>query len=105
MIELYKGMGKKIVVVTHHLPNPQNIDEKYRKGPDSRVNDAYAVMKESYVRAFEQAEADVWIHGHSHQHRDEVIGKTRYIRNPFGYDWTFQEWPLTNFKYDCIINI
>lgn len=31
------------------------------------------------------AQADIWIHGHSHSSKDYYIGKTRIINNPRGY--------------------
>lgn len=106
MIELYKGMNKKTVVVTHHLPHPQTISEEYRRGPNSELNEAFCVLKQSWYDAFEKAGADLWLHGHSHQFDDQVIGTTRCVRNPFGYDWAgIQEWQYTGFKYNCILEI
>lgn len=106
-VELYKGEGKKTVVVTHHLPHPDTISEKYRTGSESYINDAYCVLKESYVKAIEQCGADLWLHGHSHEFSDVTIGNgTRCVRNPFGYDWDrIQEWKYSNFKYDYILEV
>lgn len=104
--DLYKKQGMKTVVVTHHLPTYQVVDEFYKSGRYSYLNEAFAVMDNKWEQRFFDANIDLWLHGHSHQFMDRVIGNTRYVRNPFGYDWpTIHEYLKTNFKYDYIIRI
>ena len=75
----HKFKDKKLIVVSHHLPSYQVIAEGFR---DSRLNGAYASDLDEYMQ---EINASVWIHGHSHQPADMMIGKTRVIRKPRGY--------------------
>lgn len=106
MNKLYKDQGMKTVVVTHHLPTYQLVDDQYKGGPYSYLNEAFAVMDVEWQQKFFDAGIDLWLHGHSHQFMDRTINNTRFVRNPFGYDWpTIHEYLHTNFKYDCVIEI
>lgn len=71
--------GKKIVMVSHHLPSFQVIAPAFR---DSRLNGAYASSLEWLMEKYNPV---VWIHGHSHPPVDLMIGQTRLLRNPRGY--------------------
>lgn len=74
-----KENGKKVVVVTHHLPSFQSIPEKFR-GDD--LNGAYA---SELFEDIMETQPNVWCHGHSHSSMDYYIGETRIINNPRGY--------------------
>ena len=78
-IEKQKADGKKVVVVTHHLPSFQSIPEMFKW--DS-LNGAYAT--ELYNEVADSG-ADIWVHGHSHGSQNYFIGKTRIVNNPRGY--------------------
>ncbi|HSB64958.1 MAG TPA: metallophosphoesterase, partial [Anaerolineales bacterium] len=75
--EVYRG--RKIVVVTHHLPSARSLPEGYA---DDILNAAYASHMDAYV---EKSSAKLWIHGHKHRSQDYFIGNTRVICNPRGY--------------------
>lgn len=106
MINMYKGMGHKIVVVTHHLPSYQLIDFRYRSGSQSILNEAFAVIDAEWQQKFFDAKPDMWLHGHSHQFMDTTINDIRFVRNPFGYDWpSVHEYLVTDFKYNHILEI
>lgn len=77
-LEQYKD--KKKIVVTHHGPSFQAVDEFYKF--DS-ANCGYQSNLD-YILESEWA-PEVWIHGHSHKFMDKFIGNTRVIRNPSGY--------------------
>ena len=70
--------GKKIILMTHHLPNFDVIADQYKH---SDCNEAYAVMDGST----KDIKPLVWVHGHSHQFFDKTLDGVRYIRNPIGY--------------------
>lgn len=70
---------KKTVVITHHLPSPLSIGERYA---DSTLNAAYASNLEDLMVRYKP---QVWFHGHTHISRDYVIDETRVICNPRGY--------------------
>lgn len=69
-----------VVVVTHHLPSPRSIAGRYA---NSDYNAAYASRLDDLVSGSGTA---LWIHGHTHVSRDYVIGGTRVVCNPRGYD-------------------
>ena len=75
----YKFADKKLIVVSHHLPSYQSIDEYFR---DSYLNGAFASHLDEFMQ---EIKAAVWIHGHSHAPMDMMIGMTRVIRKPRGY--------------------
>lgn len=75
-----KENGKKIVVVTHHLPSFQSI-HKSRRG-DS-LNGAYA---SELFEDIMETQPNIWCHGHTHDSSDYMIGSTRVLCNPRGYD-------------------
>ena len=75
--DLYRG--RKIVVVTHMAPSYKSVPETYKQ---DILSAAYASHLDDLV---EQSGALLWIHGHTHECCDYMIGKTRVIANPLGY--------------------
>lgn len=67
------------VVVTHMVPHRKSIATQFA---DSPLNHYFVHNVEDIV---EHAEAKLWIHGHTHNSFDYVVGKTRVVCNPFGY--------------------
>ncbi len=72
------GMGKKIIVVTHHAPSLLSSHPRF-KGED--MNYAYAEPMEELM----YDNVDLWIHGHCHDKSDYMVGKCRVVANPYGY--------------------
>ena len=70
----------KTVVVTHHSPSEQSCISKFRGDPS---NYCYASRLDRFV---EVMAPELWCHGHVHQSNNYVIGTTRVICNPRGYD-------------------
>jgi predicted phosphodiesterase len=68
------------VVVTHHLPSFRSVAERFK---GSRLNAAFASHLDELVAA---SGAKLWCHGHTHSSFDYLIGKTRVLCNPRGYD-------------------
>lgn len=99
-----KDRGYKTVVVTHHGPHPDCIEPRFEF---NELNEAFYCLEPSIVDKFVNAEADLWLYGHSHSFADRVIGKTRFVRNPYGYDWGpgYDEYLYTGFKLNTIIEI
>jgi predicted phosphodiesterase len=91
-----KEDGKKVVVVTHHLPSFQSIHES-RKGDE--LNGAYA---SELFEDIADTKPDVWIHGHTHDSSDYMLADTRVICNPRGYKGHELN---RNFKHDLTIEI
>lgn len=77
--ELERLKGQKVVVCTHHLPSFQSIGECYAGNP---LNGAYASNLDDLI--IEHGPI-LWVHGHTHQNHDYMIGNTRIVSNPRGY--------------------
>lgn len=86
------------VVVTHHLPSPICIPERF---VGSEFNRFYCGQAQSIIWDNEPA---LWIHGHSHDVMDDVEWKTRIVRNPHGY--LGSEPRLTDsFRRDFVVDV
>lgn len=70
---------KKCVVVTHHAPSFESVNQKYRL---NGLNAGYASNLESLILRYQPT---IWIHGHMHDSVDYTIEDTRVICNPRGY--------------------
>ncbi|TIP49796.1 MAG: phosphatase [Mesorhizobium sp.] len=68
------------VVVTHHLPHPASIPRRFARDP---LNAAYA---SDLTDVIQSGRPTLWIHGHTHESCDYLIGGTRIVCNPRGYD-------------------
>ncbi len=99
--------GKKVVIVTHHLPIPELIDTKYEGSP---INEAFCVINTEAEKRIKEIKPNLWIHGHSHNFLDTTIDMVRYVRNPYGYEWRYHDYDNlskedTGFKMNYIIEI
>jgi hypothetical protein len=73
---------KKYVVVGHHAPSFASISERYKN--DSLMNGAYASDLSDFI--LDHPQIKLWTHGHMHQCFDYMIGSTRIVCNPRGYE-------------------
>ena len=67
------------VVVTHHLPHPRSVPERFDGDP---TNAAYASDLSTII---DEGRPAVWVHGHTHDSCDYIQGPSRIIANPRGY--------------------
>jgi predicted phosphodiesterase len=72
----------KYVVIGHHAPSKLSTKPKYQK--DVMVNGAYSSDLSEFI--LDHPQIKVWTHGHTHDVFDYMIGGTRIICNPRGYD-------------------
>ena len=79
---------KPIIVVTHHAPSPYSISPEYE---GSMLNPAFASNLNKYI--VEHPQIRLWCHGHVHNTFDYILGQTRVICCPFGYN-NENDWPL-----------
>jgi len=77
--ELNQEYDGPTVVVTHHAPSEQSCLPEFAGNP---ANPLYASNLDRFVEAMNPA---LWIHGHTHQSKDYMIGETRIVANPRGY--------------------
>lgn len=77
--ELAKPWHGKTVVVTHHLPHPLCVHERFRM---DRLNPAWMTNMDDLIAEHDIA---VWCHGHTHDNVDVTVHNTRILCNPRGY--------------------
>lgn len=85
----------KIVIMTHHAPSYQSISRKYRI---NNMNGAYYSDLESEIL---ETSPNLYLHGHMHQPFNYLIGETRVVCNPRGYNG-YEE---TNYNSRLIIEV
>jgi Icc-related predicted phosphoesterase len=73
---------KKYVVVGHHAPSFSSIHEQYRG--QTIMNGGYASDLSNFI--LDHPQIKLWTHGHMHQCFDYMIGSTRVVCNPRGYE-------------------
>ena len=70
------------VVVTHHAPSFFSSPPQFANSP---ITGGFCSNKNEDILALEHPPR-VWIHGHIHDHADYMIGDTRVLCHPWGYD-------------------
>jgi Icc-related predicted phosphoesterase len=79
---LEQNVNKKCVVVTHMAPSFQSISERYVM--DKLMNGAYASELTEFI--LDHPQIKLWTHGHVHSLNDYMVGTTRVVSNPRGYE-------------------
>jgi len=74
--------SKKYVVVGHHSPSKLSTKPKYKA--DHLVNGAYSSDLSEFI--LDHPQIKLWTHGHTHHFFDYLIGETRIVCNPRGYE-------------------
>jgi len=72
----------KFVVVGHHAPTKESVKPKYAK--EHLINGAYSSDLTEFI--LDNRNIKLWTHGHTHDEFDYMVGTTRVICNPRGYD-------------------
>ena len=67
------------VVVTHHLPSTLSIGDQFKT---SELNRFFVCDMSNIIL---DKKPVLWLHGHTHESCDYVVGDTRVICNPYGY--------------------
>lgn len=76
---LSETKNQKKVVITHHSPSFQTIENKFK---DHFLNSAYCNQMDELIKS---SDISAWIFGHQHHHTDLMIRNTRLVSNPRGY--------------------
>lgn len=85
------------IIVTHHAPSSLSTPEKY-KPEIHTVGHAYYTELSEFILDVKPA---LWVHGHVHSYCDYMIGDTRIVCNPWGYEG---EWG-TNYQKNLVIEV
>lgn len=75
-----KNPDKKIIILTHFLPTPQGIAEKYR---NDALNSYFASNLEDFIKRHENIK--LWVCGHTHIPFECKIGECKVVCEPYGY--------------------
>lgn len=70
---------RRVVVVTHHAPSMKSVPHRYS---EDLLSAAFASRLDDLVLAGRPL---LWVHGHTHDSMDYMIGSTRVLCNPRGY--------------------
>jgi Icc-related predicted phosphoesterase len=89
----------KTVVVTHHLPTEKSVAKKYK---GDRCNPAFASNLDEFI--LQHPAINFWVHGHTHDSVDVMVGATRVLCNPGGYPMAGkrENW---NFEIECVFQL
>jgi len=79
--ELNEKKHYKSVVITHHAPSEKSIPEEYKA---SELSPGYASNIEQDIINMKHSPI-LWVHGHTHNNNDYLIGGTRVLSNQRGY--------------------
>jgi predicted phosphodiesterase len=73
---------EKFVVVGHHSPSFQSVHAGYKS--ETLMNGAYHSDLSEFI--LDRPQIKLWVHGHTHHPFDYMIGETRVVCNPRGYE-------------------
>jgi len=73
---------RKFVVVGHHSPSFQSVHDLYKD--QYLMNGGYHSDLSEFI--MDHPQVRLWTHGHTHNPFDYVIGNTRVVCNPRGYE-------------------
>lgn len=89
----------KTVVVTHHLPTEKSVAKKYK---GDRCNPAFASNLDEFI--LQHPQIKFWVHGHTHESCDCMVGTTRILCNPGGYPMGGKR-ENRNFETECVFQL
>lgn len=95
--ELAQPFTGPTVVVTHHAPHRDSLPEALQH---DRIGAAYASDLSALT-----GQAQLWIHGHTHNSRDYTHNGTRIVCNPRGYPNRKGEADNEAFREDWVVEI
>jgi len=97
--EIKKHKDKKVVVISHHAPSFKSVPEEFK---GDTINGAYA--SELFEDIMEH-NPDIWIHGHTHNSFNYMVGDTNIICNPRGYHTESGQYLNLTFNEELVINV
>lgn len=88
----------RTVVVTHHAPSAQSLQ------PGDRLHESAGAFASDLEPLIWMHQPALWVHGHSHSAADYLVGGTRVICNPRGYE-TLTWVERTGWKEDLVVEV
>ena len=71
-----------VVVCGHHSPSKASTHPRYKD--EVLMNGAYSTNLDNFI--LDRRQIKLWTHGHTHEDFDYMVGTTRIVCNPRGYD-------------------
>jgi predicted phosphodiesterase len=99
-VEKYSDKDNSIVIATHFAPSKKSIHPKYK---GNMLNPYFVNDLDEFILANPQIK--LWCHGHTHSSLDYMIGETRVVCNPLGYQESDGSFENPEFNKDLIIEI
>jgi len=81
--ELREPFEGRTIIVSHHGPHPESVHPRFRGAASQTLNGAFVSDLSAVINKYRPA---LWVHGHIHDSMDYVIGETRIVANPRGYE-------------------
>jgi predicted phosphodiesterase len=73
-----------VVMITHHMPSYELIDEQYKKGRMQMYNQWFASHLDSMIETYKE-KMKCWIYGHTHTRSQKELCGVVCVCNPLGY--------------------
>lgn len=74
---------KPCVMIGHHAPTLQSVHPRFNTTNDYHMNGGYCSKLDQFILQYPQIK--FWVHGHTHDAHDYMVGNTRVLCNPRGY--------------------
>jgi Icc-related predicted phosphoesterase len=87
--------NQNFVVVGHHAPSKASTHPRYQN--DTTINGAYSSDLSEFI--LDRPQIKLWVHGHTHDSFDYMIGSTRVVCNPRGYHGHERQADLFELKF------
>ena len=71
--------NKDSIVITHHMPAPQSVSVEYKDNPTNMF------FLCDMSKLINERKPKLWVHGHTHDSFNYMLGKTHVVCNPLGY--------------------
>lgn len=82
-IEKSVKTDKQCVVITHHAPSYESVNDIYRNPRYDKMSRGFYSDLDYFI--YDNENISHWIHGHMHNFARYIIDKTEVICNPVGY--------------------
>jgi hypothetical protein len=76
---LQRNLSEGDIVITHHLPSYRSVHSRFS---DSALNFFFVSEMDQII---EERKPALWLHGHTHEQVDYMLGDTRIVASPLGY--------------------
>lgn len=84
IVETLKNTDKQVIIITHHLPSYDLINDKYKSLQHSPINQWFATDLNIYISSYKD-KIKAWIYGHTHTADVTNIEGVWFYCNPVGY--------------------